>query len=99
MYMTHSLPLVVASFSAVSPGSLPQSPASSAEIQTVLSIVFGIIGALSVLFIVISGIRYMLSGGDPQRTARAKDGIIYALVGLALAMFAEGIVYFVVGNL
>jgi hypothetical protein len=78
--------------------SLPHAPTNPGEIRTALGIMFGIIGALALLFIVISGVRYMLSGGDPGKTAKAKDGIIYALVGLVLAIFAETIVIFVVGQ-
>ena len=81
------------------PNVLPQPTANTAEIKTVLSIVFGIIGALALLMITISGLRYVLSSGDSQRMAKAKDGIIYAIVGLTIAITAEAIVNFVVGQL
>jgi len=81
----------------VSPGGLPhQSSADSSDIKTGLQILFGIVGALALLFITISGLRYVVSGGNPDRAARAKDGIIYALVGLVIAVMAEAIVSFVV---
>lgn len=60
--------------------------------QTVLGIVFGVIGAVSFLIIVIAGMRYMLAQGDPNATRQAKDTIIYALVGLVIAITAESIV-------
>lgn len=75
-------------------GSLPN-PAGVADggiVQTVLGIVFGIIGALSFLIIVIAGMRYMLAQGDPNATVQAKNTIIYALVGLVIAITAESIV-------
>jgi hypothetical protein len=84
---------------AINPNPLPHVAASRAELQTILAIVFGIVGALSVLFITISGMRYILSNGDPQKAARAKDGIIYALVGIVIAISAEAIVAFVIGNI
>jgi hypothetical protein len=83
----------------VTPGNLPTAGADSTALQTVLSIVFAIIGALAVLMITVSGLRYILSSGDPQKTAQARNGIIYSLVGLAVAIMAEAIVYFVVGKL
>lgn len=83
----------------VSSGNLPTTGADSTALQTVLSIVFGIIGVLAVLMITVSGLRYILSSGDPQKTAQARNGIIYSLVGLAVAIMAEAIVYFVVGQL
>ena len=84
---------------AIQPAGLPQTPANSNTLQHVLEIVFVIIGALAVLMITISGFRYIVSAGDPQRVAKAKDGIIYALVGLIIAIFAESIVVFVVKRL
>jgi hypothetical protein len=84
----------------VTPGNnLPTAAADTTAIQTVLGIVFGIIGALALLMIVVSGLRYVLSAGDPQKTAQARNGIIYALVGLVIAITAEGIVHFLVGRL
>lgn len=76
---------------------LPHSPATKGEIQTILQIVFAVAGALALLFITIAGFRYIVSSGDPQATAKAKNGIIYGLVGLAAVILAEAIVTFVIG--
>lgn len=56
-------------------------------------------GAISVIIIVVSGIRYVLSAGDPNGTKGAKDGILYALAGLAIALFAQALVAFVLSKL
>ncbi len=76
---------------------LPTTPASSTELRFVLQIVFGILAAVAVLFVVIGGLRYTISGGDSQDMARAKNTIIYAIVGLIIALFAEAIVSFAIG--
>ncbi len=82
--------------STVDLGPLPV-PATTAPIMAaILSIVFGIVGALAVLFITIAGFRYIASAGNPQKTAQAKEGIIYALVGLAVAISGGAIVAFFV---
>lgn len=81
------------------PNVLPQPGANTGAFKAALSIVFGLVGALAFLMIVISGLRYILSGGDPQRMSKAKDGIIYALVGLVIAITAEAIVNFVVSKI
>jgi hypothetical protein len=60
-------------------------------------VIITIIGAISVLMIVIGGLRYVLSGGDSAGTKSAKETITYALVGLILAMLAGAIVRFVIG--
>jgi hypothetical protein len=81
------------------PGNLPTPAADGGALQTVLGIAFGIIGALALLMVVVSGLRYILSAGDPQKTAQAKNGIIYSLVGLTVAISAEAIVHFVVARI
>jgi hypothetical protein len=85
--------------SPISSGDLPQTPADAASIQNVLGIAFGVIGAFALLMITVSGLRYVLSAGDPEKIARAKNGIIYSLVGIGVAVSAEAIVLFVAGNL
>lgn len=83
----------------ISPGRLPQPSAGPDELRTILSIVFGIIGALALLMITVSGLRYITSAGNPDKTAKAKNGIIYSIIGLVVAISAEAIVAYVVGNL
>jgi hypothetical protein len=86
---------------AISPGNLPQIDTSnnSANIGIIMGIAFGIAGALALLMISVSGLRYITSAGNPEKTAKAKNGIIYSLVGLIIAISAEAIVVFVVNNL
>lgn len=57
-----------------------------------------IIGIAAVFMIMIGGIQYVLSSGDPQRVNKAKDMIIYALVGIVVALIARGIVVFVINR-
>ncbi len=64
-----------------------------------MSVVFGIIGALALLMITVSGLRYIISAGNPEKTSKAKNGIVYSLVGLVIALSAEAIVTFVVKRL
>ena len=80
-------------------GGLPKAATDTAQIKTILAIVFGIVGALALVMLVIAGLRYIVSGGDPGNISKAKEGIIYALVGLLIALTAEAIVFFVVDRL
>ena len=54
-------------------------------------------GALSIIYIIIGGIRYVTSVGNPQSIAGAKRTLTYAIGGLLLAMSAILIVNFVYG--
>jgi len=84
----------------IDPGGLPnQKVVGPDAIASILKIVFGIIGALAFLVIVIAGLRYITAAGDPQKTAQAKSTILYALIGLAVAITAQGIVAFVVNRI
>lgn len=87
-------------FAQLDTSSLPNSsgtndPTASA-IQTGLEVVFGVIGAVALLIIVIAGLRYIVAAGDPGQVAQAKKAIIYALVGLVIALSGFTIVAFVV---
>jgi hypothetical protein len=59
---------------------------------TVLSVV---IGAAAVIMILVSGFRYITSGGDSNKVSAAKGALIYALVGLLIAALAQLLVHFV----
>lgn len=78
---------------------LPQVQASGPTLQHMLQIAFGVAGALALLFIVISGFRYIVSAGNPEALSKAKNGLVYAIVGLIVVILAEVIVTFVIGEI
>ncbi len=45
-------------------------------------------GVATVFFIVIAGIRYITSGGDPSNVAKARGTLTYAIIGLAVIVMA-----------
>lgn len=77
---------------------LPRASANGGVLGQVLNIVIAILAALSVLFVVIGGLRFVLSAGDPQAVSKARSTIIYATVGLVIAITAEAIVSLVLNN-
>ena len=68
-------------------------------VQTILDIVIAILGLIAVLFVVIGAAQYMTSQGDPGKTKKAKDTIVYAVLGVILASLAFTIVNFVLANI
>ncbi len=78
---------------------LPKADAGTGNFQNVLQIVFAVMAALAVLFIVIAGLRFITAQGNPQEVSKAKSTIIYALIGLLVALLAEAIVAFTLGKL
>jgi hypothetical protein len=69
------------------------------QLQEILTIAFAILAALSVLFIVIAGFRMVTAQGDPQQVSKARATMIYALVGLVVALLAEAFVAFLLDRL
>jgi hypothetical protein len=68
-------------------------------IRTVVNILLFLIGAFAVIMIVIAGFRYVASNGDANTVSSAKNTIIYALIGLAVAFLAYAVVNFVIDQL
>lgn len=66
---------------------------------SILQVLVFVVGGISVIVIIIAGIRFAVGGSDPQSTAAARNSIVYALVGIAAALFAQAIVSFVLNNL
>lgn len=61
----------------------------------ILQTIIYITAAISVVLIVIGGFRYVLSAGDSNGVQGAKNTVMYAAIGLAVAIFAQTIVSFV----
>ncbi len=49
----------------------------------------------AVIVIVIAGFRMVTGGGNPQQIAKAKKAILWAIVGLAVALMSFGIIQIV----
>lgn len=64
----------------------------------ITSIALAIVGALSVIMLIWGGVRYIISGGDSKKITDAKNTILYAIIGLVIAVFAYAIVRFVLVN-
>lgn len=70
--------------------------------NAVVSIVNGVIGALgivAVIVIIIGGVNYMTSAGDASKVKKAKDTILYGVIGLVICVLAFAIVNFVISNI
>ncbi len=55
-----------------------------------------LVGAVSVIMIIAGGFLYVISSGDPGRQKRARDTILYAVVGVVVAIVSYAIVNFVI---
>jgi len=76
---------------------VPKTALDQAALNNALNTTFLVIGSLSVLFIIIGGMRYILSAGDMNQVKAAKDTILYAVIGLVVTTLAFLIVQLVLG--
>lgn len=68
-------------------------------ITGIVNILLYLLGAISVLVIIISGIYYVTSMGDSAAITRAKNTLLYAVIGLVVALLAYAIVNFIIKGL
>lgn len=69
----------------------------SNAIINILKGVIGVAGLIAVVAVIIGAINYTTSAGDASKLKKAKDTIIYALIGLIIAGLAFGLVNMVAG--
>lgn len=67
-------------------------------LKDVINVMLYLAGAIAVIVVVVGGIRYITSDGDPGAATKAKSTIIYALIGLVIAVMSYSIVNFVIGR-
>jgi ABC-type Fe3+ transport system permease subunit len=65
------------------------------SIAIIVNILLFLLGAIAVVMIVIGGIRYATSNGEQSAITSAKNTILYAVIGLIVAIMAYAIVNFV----
>jgi len=68
-----------------------------ATIKRVLETVYIWVGIVAVIVIIIAGVMYMMSMGSSEKTQKAKNAIMYALIGLVVTLMAFAITEFAIG--
>lgn len=68
-------------------------------LKDIVNILLFVIGTISVIMIIVGGIRYVVSGGDSNAVTGAKNTILYSVIGLVVAIMAYAIINFVIASL
>lgn len=63
-----------------------------------INVVLGLIALAAVIMIIIGGLNYTTSQGEATKVKKAKDTILYGVIGLVIALLAFAIVNFVLGQ-
>ena len=69
------------------------------SVGNVLNAIYGVIAIVAVVMIVIAGIKYSTSQGDPGKVQSAKNTILYAVIGLVITISAFAITAFILSAL
>ena len=66
-------------------------------VANIINAIIGILGLVCVVIIIIGGINYMTSSGDAGKVKKAKDIILYGVIGMIICVLAFAITNFVIG--
>ena len=64
----------------------------------IVSVMLFTVGILSIIMLIFGGLRYIISNGDSKKVEAAKNTILYAIIGLIVAIMSYAIVNFVVSS-
>ena len=81
----------------------PNQEATSSDgmdrLMNAINWIIGVAGIVCVIYIVVGGFGYMTSAGDPGKLQRAKNTILYAIIGLIIVALSFAITNFVISRL
>ena len=65
----------------------------------IINVALGFLGIIAVVIVLVGGFKYMISGGNEEKTSEAKNLIVSGIIGLAIILSAWAITSFVIGQL
>lgn len=78
---------------------IPHIDANQGTLALILNTLYGLIGLLAVIFVIVGGIRYSLAAGNASSVAKAKATILYAVIGLVISLMAFAITNFIINSI
>ncbi|MCH7605354.1 hypothetical protein IID24_05195, partial [Patescibacteria group bacterium] len=75
---------------------LPEGPQKAGEILDLLDLVtdwiFAIAMAVALIYLVLAGFQFVTGGGDPAKITQARQKLIYAIIGIGVALISAGFI-------
>lgn len=68
-------------------------------VKDIINVVVGVVGIIAVVMMIVGGISFITSQGDASKVTKARNTILYGVVGLIVALLAFAIVNFVLSSL
>lgn len=66
---------------------------------SIINVALGFLGIIAVVIVLLGGFKYMISGGNEEKTTEAKNLIVSGIIGLAIILSAWAITGFVISRL
>ena len=67
-------------------------------VARIINVVIGIVALVAVVMLIVGGVSYTTSAGGASKVKKAKDTILYGIIGVVVALLAFAIVNFVIGG-
>lgn len=67
-------------------------------VTKIINAILGVVGLLAVVMVIIGGINFITSQGDTGKVTKARNTILYGVIGMVIAILAYAIVNFVITN-
>lgn len=83
----------------VQPTSLPGTADFGALLTSVINWFLTLVGLIAVIMLIIGGFRYLTSGGNQEAVEKAKNTILYAIIGIVIVILSYAIVATITGAL
>ena len=82
------------------PGDIQNAPTQSANDFLVagLNLTYFVAGVVAVIVIIIAGIMFVTNGGDPESVKKARNMILYSVIGLVVILIAFSATWFFIGR-
>lgn len=68
------------------------------DITGIINAVIGIIGVVALITIILGGVQYMTANGDASKIKKAKEIILYGVIGLIIVILSAAIVNFIIAK-
>ena len=69
------------------------------QVTNIINGVIAVLGFVCVVVMIVGGVNYMISAGDSGKVTKAKNTILYGLIGLVICVLAFAIVNFLINNI
>jgi len=80
----------------VPPATIPSTVTSANNfidlLNNIVNWIFVVVMVFAVIFIVLAGFQFITGGGEPQQVSQARNKLLYAAIGIMVAVLARGLV-------